>query len=160
MTLAAIGLGSNLGDRRHHLRAAVAGLARLGRVAAVSSLYETAPVGPVPQGPFLNAVVVLDTALEPPALLAGLLDLEQAAHRERLERWGPRTLDLDLLLYGDRVVALPGLSVPHPHLTERRFALEPLLEVWPRVRLPDGTPLAPLLAGLLDQEARIVEGPE
>lgn len=127
-----IGLGGNLGDRAALLAAAVSSLgASAGvEVRACSSLYETAAVGP-PQPDYLNAVVVVHTSLEPAALLERLRALERAAGRERRERWGPRTLDADLLLYGERVVDEPGLTVPHPELHRRRFVLEPLAEVAP-----------------------------
>lgn len=151
---AAVGLGANLGDRRRHLQEAVAGLAGLGEVRAVSSLFETAPLGGVAQGPYLNAVAIVATALGPRPLLEGLLALEAAAGRRRRVRWGPRTLDCDLLLYGDATVDEPGLRVPHPRLTVRRFVLEPLLQVRPTAALPDGTPLHRLLAAVADQQVR------
>lgn len=128
-------------------------------VVAVSSLYETAPIGGPAQGPFLNAVVVVETALTPRALLDHCLAVERGAGRRRLVRWGPRSLDLDLLLYDRTVVDEPGLRVPHPQLAARRFVLEPLAEAWPGATLPDGTPVAALLAGVADQEAAPVAGP-
>lgn len=154
---AAIGLGSNLGDRAGHIAGALAELATLGDIVAVSSRYETAPVGGPRQDPYLNAVVLLDTDLSPEALLDGCLRIEAGRGRERRERWGPRTLDLDILLFGDVAVDEPGLEIPHPRMVERRFVLEPLLEVWPAAALPDGTPLAPRLDGLQDQQVRRVE---
>lgn len=158
MALAAIGLGSNLGERREHLRRAARALAAVGTVAGVSSVYETAPVGGPAQGPFLNAVVVIDTALSPLDLLTEILAIERIEGRERRKRWGPRTLDLDILLYGRIVVDLPGLTVPHPRLRERRFVVEPLLEAWPDVVLPDGRKpeLDPEAAG---QEVTRLEDP-
>jgi 2-amino-4-hydroxy-6-hydroxymethyldihydropteridine diphosphokinase len=156
---AAIGLGSNLGDRRARLGEAVRRLGESGVVAAVSSLYETAPVGGPEQGPFLNAVAVIDTALAPRDLLEFCRGVEGEAGRRRRVRWGPRTLDLDLLLYDRAVVNEPGLQVPHPRLTLRRFALEPLAEAWPEAALPDGTPVAGLLDGVADQEATVAAGP-
>jgi 2-amino-4-hydroxy-6-hydroxymethyldihydropteridine diphosphokinase len=156
---AALGLGSNLGDRRALLTTAVHRLGAAGRLVAVSSLYETAPIGGPSQGRFLNAVVVVNTAFPP----RRLLELGQAAEREagrrRLLRWGPRSLDVDLLLYGGTVVEEPGLQVPHPRLAGRRFALEPLVEAWPEASLPDGTPVGALLAGVVDQDVRVVAGP-
>lgn len=149
---AAVGLGSNLGNRRATLDAAIEALALLGDVVAVSSLYETAPVGGPKQGDYLNAVVVLDTDLEPAELLEALLAIEADQGRVRTARFGPRTLDLDLLLYGDAVVDEPGLTVPHPRMTERRFVLEPLLEVWPDATFPDGTEIATLLPAVAAQE--------
>ena len=160
MATVAVGLGANLGDRRSTLRRAAASLSGLGERTAVSPLYETAPVGGPPQPDYLNAVVVLETSLGPRALLDRLLSLEREAGRVRRRRWGPRLLDLDLLLYGDREIDLPGLRVPHPRMAERRFVLEPLLAAWPAASLPDGTPVASLLDGLAGQEVRRVGGPE
>jgi 2-amino-4-hydroxy-6-hydroxymethyldihydropteridine diphosphokinase len=127
---AVVGLGSNLGDRVGYLSAGLAGLARLGRLTAVSSLYETAPLGP-PQPAFLNAAARLSTTLSPSDLLQALLAIERDQGRIRRERWGPRTLDLDLLWIHGRIVDLPDLTVPHPGLPERAFALVPLIEVVP-----------------------------
>jgi 2-amino-4-hydroxy-6-hydroxymethyldihydropteridine diphosphokinase len=129
-----LGLGSNLGNRRGHLRAAVAGLAEAGRVVAVSPVYETDPVGgPAGQGPYLNAVVELDTDWEPRALLGLSGRLEDAAGRVRAERWGPRTLDVDVLLVGDATVDEDDLTVPHPRMWERRFVLAPLADLAPEL---------------------------
>ncbi len=159
MARAALGLGSNLGNRQARLAAAVRRLAEGGPIAAVSSLYETAPIGGPAQGPFLNAAVVIETALPPRRLLEVCQAVEREAGRRRLVRWGPRSLDVDLLLYEGEVVDEPGLRVPHPRLAARRFALEPLVEAWPEAALPDGTAVASLLAGLADQDARVVAGP-
>jgi 2-amino-4-hydroxy-6-hydroxymethyldihydropteridine diphosphokinase len=156
---AAIALGSNLGDRHGYLRGAVDALSRLGTVIAVSPLYETAPVGGPDQGPYLNAVVVVETAMEPRQLLSELHGLERAAGRTRDLRWGPRTLDLDLILYGSRSVDEHGLEVPHPRFRDRRFVLEPLLAAWPDAAEPDGTALAPLLATVADQDLTKVADP-
>lgn len=128
-----IGLGANLGDRLGTLRSALNALGQCGSICAVSDVYETAPIGP-PQPEFLNAAVLLETAIEPRALLDQLLAIERAHGRERVERWGPRTLDLDLLCCGDLVVDEPGLSLPHPELPRRAFALLPLLDVVPDAR--------------------------
>ena len=125
-----VGLGGNLGDRLATLTSAVASLKREGHLTAVSRLYETEPVGP-PQPGYLNAAVRLDTGLDPPRLLAVVLDIEREHGRIRRERWGPRTLDLDILWIRNTVVREPALTVPHPRLHERRFALLPLLDVWP-----------------------------
>lgn len=152
VTRTAIGLGSNLGSREKHLEKGRRGLERLGTIVSMSSWYETAPVGGPQQGPYLNAVIVLDTALAPRALLEGMLEIERRSGRVRRERWGPRILDLDLLLYGNQVVDEPGLTVPHPELLRRRFALEPLLEAWPEATLPDGTRLWPILDSVRDQD--------
>jgi 2-amino-4-hydroxy-6-hydroxymethyldihydropteridine diphosphokinase len=144
-----VGLGANLGDREATIRRAVQLLAADPEiaVAAVSSLRETDPVGYADQPPFLNGAAALDTELTPRALLDRLLAVERELGRIRGEgpRFGPRAIDLDLLLYGDRVVDEPGLTVPHPRLAERRFALEPLHELAPDVRLPDGRAVRELL---------------
>ena len=127
-----IGLGSNLGDRRAHLNAAVEGLESHRDVVAVSPLYETAPLGgPEGQGPYLNLVVELRTADEPHRLLERCHELEDAAQRVRTVRWGPRTLDADVLWVEGEEVDEPDLTVPHPRLWERRFALAPLADLAP-----------------------------
>lgn len=124
-----LGLGSNLGDRRRYLREAIDSL---DGVVRVSSLYETEPVGGPPgQDNFLNVVVELDTELTPRQLLGVCHRLEAAAERQRLERWGPRTLDIDVLLVGDLRVDEPDLVVPHPRMWERRFVMAPLAEIAP-----------------------------
>lgn len=148
----AIGLGSNLGDREGHLGYALNALSSIGEVLGVSSIYRTAPVGDVAQDDFLNAVVLLETELSPAQILERCLDVEAARGRVRTVRWGPRTLDLDVLLYNSQNVAEPGLRVPHPELVNRRFVLEPLLEVWPDAKLPSGEPLAPFLDAVADQQ--------
>lgn len=153
---AAIALGSNMGDRLSHLRFAVERLGGLGTILSVSSLYETAPVGGPDQGPYLNAVVVLDTALTPAELLEGTQAIEADAGRVRVERWGPRTLDLDIVTIADASgepihLEAVDLEVPHPRARERRFVLEPLAEVWPDAPL-DGTTAAACLPQVTDQE--------
>jgi 2-amino-4-hydroxy-6-hydroxymethyldihydropteridine diphosphokinase len=150
-----VGIGANLGAREDTIRRAVDLLtAEEGiEVLAVSTLRETEPWGPVAQPAFLNGAVALETGLGPEALLATLLAVEQALGRRRDEataRWGPRTIDLDLLLYGDRTIDLPGLTVPHPRLHERRFALEPLAELVPDAEVPGRGAVAELLAALED----------
>jgi 2-amino-4-hydroxy-6-hydroxymethyldihydropteridine diphosphokinase len=133
VTRAYVGLGANLGDREGTIRAAVAALPD---VVAVSQLRETDPVGVVDQPRFLNGVAALETELPARDLLAVLLEIERTLGRERRERWGPRTIDLDLLLYGEETIDEPGLTVPHPRLHERRFALEPLAELAPNALIP------------------------
>jgi 2-amino-4-hydroxy-6-hydroxymethyldihydropteridine diphosphokinase len=133
MTRAYVGVGANLGDREATIRAA---LDALPGVVAVSTLRETDPVGVVDQPLFLNGAVALETTLAPRALLETLLAVERELGRERGERWGPRTIDLDLLLYGDETIDEPGLTVPHPRLHERPFALEPLLDLDPELAIP------------------------
>ncbi|HVJ98324.1 MAG TPA: 2-amino-4-hydroxy-6-hydroxymethyldihydropteridine diphosphokinase [Acidimicrobiia bacterium] len=133
MTQAFLALGSNLGDRAANLQGAVDGLARAPgtRVIAISRVYETAPVGGPEQGPYLNAVVEVATDLDPHALLAVGQQLERAAQRVRGERWGPRTLDVDVLLFDDIEVDTDDLVVPHPRMWERAFVLVPLRDVAP-----------------------------
>ena len=138
MTRAYVGLGANLGPREVTLLRAVDLLAAADgvEVVAVSQLRETDPVGVVDQPPFLNGAVAIDTTLAPRVLLDVLLEAERALGRVRAERWGPRTIDLDLLVYGDQIVDEPGLRVPHPRLAERRFALEPLADLDPTLEIP------------------------
>ncbi len=144
-----IALGSNLGDRRAHLDAALAALAVLPgtRLEAVSPFYETAPVGPPGQQDYLNAVARLSTTLDPFALLDALLAIEQARGRVRRERWGSRTLDLDLLLHGDTRLNDPRLTLPHPSMLDRAFVLVPLNDLAPGLVL-SGRTVAQHLAGL------------
>jgi 2-amino-4-hydroxy-6-hydroxymethyldihydropteridine diphosphokinase len=145
MTIAYVGLGSNLGDRERLIRdaAEVIGAERL------SAVVETEPWGFEDQPRFMNAVAAVDTGLEPLAFLTFLLDIERRLGRERVgPRWGPRTIDLDLLLFGDRVVDEPGLVVPHPHLLERRFVLSSLGELAPDLEIPGNGTVRAALAGL------------
>jgi 2-amino-4-hydroxy-6-hydroxymethyldihydropteridine diphosphokinase len=145
VTLAYVGLGANLGDREATIRAAVA---ELPGVVAVSSLRETDPVGITEQARFLNGVAALETELTPRELLDVLLAVERRLGRERRQRWGPRTIDLDLLLYGNEVIDDDGLTVPHPRLQERRFVLEPLADLAPRLVVPGLGRVKKLLAEL------------
>ena len=150
MTRAYVGLGANLGPREVTLLRAVDLLAETDgvEVLAVSQLRETDPVGLVDQPPFLNGVVAIATDLQPRELLDRLLEVERALGRVRDVRWGPRTIDLDLLVYGDREIDEPGLHVPHPRLHERRFALEPLAELDPRLDVPGVGSVSDALAAL------------
>jgi 2-amino-4-hydroxy-6-hydroxymethyldihydropteridine diphosphokinase len=133
LTLAVLGLGGNIGDSRALLEAAIQHLAvRPGiTVEAVSSLYETPPWGKTDQPAFLNAAALIETRLVPRELLTAVLDIERQLGRDRRERWGPRAIDIDILIFGDEMVDEPGLAVPHPHLKDRAFALQPLLDVLP-----------------------------
>ncbi len=156
MTAAAVrallGLGSNLGDRDANIRAALDVLARDGavRVLSVSALRTTAPVGGPPQPDYRNAAALVETALAPDALLAATQRAEATVGRTPGgERWGPRVVDVDILLYGDAVVATESLRVPHPRMAERRFVLEPAADVAPQMRHPLlGRSVSELLAGL------------
>ena len=143
-----IGLGANLGERKATLRQALERLASTHGIAVVgvSSFRETDPVGKVDQPRFLNAAAAVETSLAPRELLDRLLEVERSLGRDRSreERWGPRTLDLDLLLYGNETIDEPGLEVPHPRLAERAFVLEALLELDRELRLPDGRALRDL----------------
>lgn len=153
MTAALIAVGSNLGDRAELLRRAVAQLAATPGIVVVaqSRLYETEPVGgPAGQGDFLNGAVLLETSLDPDELLAALKGIETSLGRERREHWGPRTIDLDLLLYGREVINTARLTVPHPRMTERGFVLEPAAEIAPHmVYPPSGRSVAQLYQHLL-----------
>lgn len=147
-----LSLGSNLGDRRFNLEEALRLLSSQAvQVVRRSSWYETDPVGYADQPAFLNLVVEVRTTLEPRALLRRAQAVEAALGRERTVRWGPRTVDVDLLLYGRRVVEEPDLVVPHPRMRQRAFVLVPLYEVAPDLVLPDGTPVAALLPSVADQ---------
>jgi 2-amino-4-hydroxy-6-hydroxymethyldihydropteridine diphosphokinase len=150
MTRAHVGLGSNLGDRLATLDAAVRALDAddLTHVMAVSRVYETEPVGGPEQDPYLNAVAVLETDRSPHQLLDLLLATEASLGRVRAERWGPRTADLDLLLYDGPPVDSPELTVPHPRARERAFVLVPLCDADPFARFPDGELAAAALARL------------
>ena len=145
MTLAYVGLGSNLGDRESLIRQA----AELVGAARLSQIIETEPWGYEQQPRFLNAVAEVETPLAARAFLDRLLDVERRLGRERDGRqWGPRTIDLDLLLFGDEQIDEPGLVVPHPHLAERLFVLEPLAELAPLQRIPGSGTVQAALAGL------------
>ncbi|WP_240098705.1 2-amino-4-hydroxy-6-hydroxymethyldihydropteridine diphosphokinase [Thermomonas flagellata] len=154
MIRAAVGLGANLGDAAASVRAALDALEALPqtRGLARSRLYRTPAWGVTAQPDFVNAVAVLETGLSAHALLDALLAIERRAGRVRRagERWGPRVLDLDLLLYGEAVIDTPGLRVPHPHLHARAFALLPLAEAWPQARIPGHGAVAALAAGMAD----------
>ena len=145
MTVAYVGLGSNLGDREDLIARAAEAIG----AQRVSSVIETEPWGVHDQPPFLNAVAEVETPLDARAFLDELLAVERRLGRERDgTRWGPRTIDLDLLLFGDDRIDEPGLVVPHPYLHERRFVLGPLAELAPGLDVPGRGPVSALLAGL------------
>jgi 2-amino-4-hydroxy-6-hydroxymethyldihydropteridine diphosphokinase len=137
----AIGLGSNVGDRIATMREASSRIEQIARVVAQSQVYETAPVGGPPQGPFLNAALLVTTEQSPLELLDHLQRIERELGRTRDVRWGPRTLDLDVLWIEDMIVTEPRLRVPHPRLAERAFAIAPLLDVAPHA--PYAAPVDP-----------------
>ncbi|MBO8165509.1 MAG: 2-amino-4-hydroxy-6-hydroxymethyldihydropteridine diphosphokinase [Brevibacillus sp.] len=133
-----LALGSNIGDRQQHLRRAIQLLQETPGIAVckLSAVYETEPVGYEEQPPFLNMVIAVDTDLTPPCLLAEVLAVEEKMGRVRTIRWGPRTIDIDILLYGREQIRLPNLQIPHPRMGERGFVLVPLRDVWGGERLP------------------------
>jgi 2-amino-4-hydroxy-6-hydroxymethyldihydropteridine diphosphokinase len=147
-----IGVGSNMGDPVAEVRIAIQSLGRLDRtrLIAASRLYRTRPFGPVAQGDFINAVAGVLTQLDPHELLAALRALEATRGRKRAERWGPRILDLDLLVYGGQRVDTPELTVPHPGIAERGFVLAPLADVAPDLDVPGAGRVAALLRALPD----------
>jgi 2-amino-4-hydroxy-6-hydroxymethyldihydropteridine diphosphokinase len=153
MTRYAIALGSNQGDRVGHLRAAIGEISRLGQIEGVSGLYETAPIGGPEQDPFLNAVVVARSTLPPSDLLDRLQDAEAGRHRERAERWGPRTLDLDIVAMEPGSISSERLTIPHPRAAERRFVLDPLCDVWPDAMVADGVTAAHARRDVAGQES-------
>jgi 2-amino-4-hydroxy-6-hydroxymethyldihydropteridine diphosphokinase len=148
-TTVALGLGGNLGDAERTLAAALDDLRRALGPLEIASLYRTAPVSPIPQPQYLNTAILARTTLPAEAVLALAKAIERASGRRRAVRWGPRTLDIDLLLYGDIVSSAPELTLPHPELRRRRFVLAPLAEVAPWLAVPpDGATVGDLLAML------------
>lgn len=131
-----LSLGSNVGDRAANLNAAIDRIASLGKVIAVSSFYETEPVEFTAQPWFLNCAVALDTEKMPRQLLAAIFDIEKTMGRRRVQKKGPRTLDIDILLFGNSTIKTKGLTIPHPAMHERRFVLAPLAEIAPEARHP------------------------
>ncbi len=136
LTIAYIALGSNMGNKTATCRKAIGLLSKAGRVTRVSSFYCTEPVGSAAQEDYVNAVVELETGLSPSALLAACHAIENELGRSRLVRWGPRTIDLDILLYGDQVVNDVGLTIPHPLMATRGFVIVPLCEIAPQMVHP------------------------
>lgn len=155
-----VGVGANLGDPVRQVREALAALDRLPqtRVSARSSLYRCAPIGELDQPDFINAVALLETQLEPRALLAALLALEAAHGRVRGERNAARTLDLDLLLFGTLVLREPGLELPHPRMHERGFVLLPLSEISPEQHIPGHGTVRALLPSVAAQRVALIAG--
>lgn len=147
ISLSYIALGSNLGNPRHQLERALEALAKLpqSRLRARSAWYQSKAVGPGEQPDYLNGVVLIETSLEPDTLLDHLQAIEAAQGRTRGERWAARTLDLDILLYGERVIDSERLQIPHPRMAERNFVLYPLADISPDLLLPSGVSLASLL---------------
>ncbi|QSX77333.1 2-amino-4-hydroxy-6-hydroxymethyldihydropteridine diphosphokinase [Agrilutibacter solisilvae] len=159
-TVALVGLGANLGDAVATLRHAFQHLDAMPhtRLLRTSRLYRTPAWGRTDQPDFINAVAMLDTALTARELLDAMLDIEHAAGRDRDtgDRWGPRTLDLDLLLFGNQSIDEPGLHVPHPHLHERSFALAPLVEIAPDAMIPGIGPARAALASIDTSQLKLV----
>jgi 2-amino-4-hydroxy-6-hydroxymethyldihydropteridine diphosphokinase len=131
-----LSLGSNLGDRDANLQTAIAKLGEIGNVVGVSSFYQTEPVELTAQPWFLNCAVKFETEKMPRQLISAILNLEQSMGRQRKQKKGPRTIDIDVLLFGSSIIEIPSLTVPHPRLHERRFVLEPLAEIAPDARHP------------------------
>jgi 2-amino-4-hydroxy-6-hydroxymethyldihydropteridine diphosphokinase len=153
-TRCALGLGSNLGDTKVNLAKAVAQLSQTEGITLVarSSDYQTPPWGPVPQDDFRNICVVVDTMLSPEDLLKQCLDIENELGRVREVRWGPRTIDIDVLIYGLRTVSQANLEIPHPRMGERAFVLIPLAEIWPDAPLGEGRTALQALETCPDQD--------
>ncbi len=156
MTRYAIALGSNLGDRIGHLRYALTEISSLGTGQLVSGLYESAPVGGPEQGPYLNAVVSSESPMAPETLLDRLQEIESLRGRERSVRWGPRTLDLDIVAMEPGTVDTTRLQVPHPRASERRFVLDPLCDVWPDAVVAPGETAAEARESVLAQEVDLL----
>jgi 2-amino-4-hydroxy-6-hydroxymethyldihydropteridine diphosphokinase len=154
VTVAYVGIGSNLDDPAHHVRSALVELDELPhtRVVRQSSLYRSAPIGYAAQGEFVNAVAQLETGLPAERLLAELQEIEARHGRRRSFANAPRTLDLDVLLYGDAVLDLPALKIPHPRMHERAFVLRPLVEISPEVAIPRLGPAKALLESCSEQK--------
>ncbi len=132
MTQLFLSLGGNLGNTREIFEGAYPLIEKkIGKISVYSSIYQTQAWGPIPQADFLNQVLLVNTSLKAESCLAEILEIEREFGRERKERWGPRTLDLDILYYGDKVIAESNLSIPHPRIAERKFILTPLAEIAP-----------------------------
>jgi 2-amino-4-hydroxy-6-hydroxymethyldihydropteridine diphosphokinase len=134
--IAYLSLGSNVGDRHSNLREAIRRLGSLGQIVSVSSFYNTEPVEVTDQAWFLNCAMALECGSKPGQLMSELLRIEKEMGRQRIQKKGPRSIDIDILLFGDAVVNTPGLTIPHPAMARRRFVLEPLAEIAPEIRHP------------------------
>ncbi|MCZ2484526.1 2-amino-4-hydroxy-6-hydroxymethyldihydropteridine diphosphokinase [Aquirufa antheringensis] len=148
-----LSLGGNLGNTREIFEGAYPHIEKkIGKIAVYSSIYQTEAWGPIPQADFLNQVLLVSTSLKPEACLTELLEIERQFGRERKERWGPRTLDLDILFYGDVIIAASDLSIPHPRIAERKFILTPLAEIAPLFEDPTSRKsMTALLAACADE---------
>ncbi len=157
-----IGVGANLGPVRENFTRALRSIEKCARVVAVSSLYESDPVGPQDQPKFTNAVVKIETELSPLELLDHLKTIEREIGRKKTKRWGPRVIDLDIIFYGDLVISTDSLVIPHPRAHERRFVLEPLLEIDPAAWHPaKNMAVRDICSGLGDSQAiSKTDGPE
>lgn len=160
MAIAYLSLGANLGDRKAMLEAALRRLEASGqlRVVTASSVYETEPIGYAEQPWFYNLAAEIETDLDPDELLTLTKQVERELNRTREIHWGPRTIDIDILLYDDLVTNGNRLTLPHPEMVGRRFVLEPLVEIAPDLKLPDGRRIADLLPSVSTQEVRKVAG--
>ncbi|MCX7920785.1 MAG: 2-amino-4-hydroxy-6-hydroxymethyldihydropteridine diphosphokinase [Clostridia bacterium] len=148
-----LALGSNMGDRAESLRKAIESVGNVSktRVIKVSDIYETEPVGYTDQASFLNMAIYIETALEPEELLAELQEIELAMKRTREIHWGPRTIDIDILLYGEKTVSLPHLTIPHPRMFERAFVLVPLRDVYHQ-RAINGKDIEEIISNCSDRD--------
>lgn len=159
MTNVFLGLGGNLGDRRETMRSAVEAIREVIDDVRVSSLYESAAWGVTDQRAFLNAVVRGRTSLKPLDLLDAMQAIENDLGRVREQHWGPRLIDIDILLYGSAVIDAPRLQVPHPYMTQRGFVLRPLADLAAGLTLPDGSLVGELLTTVNQDDLRRIEGP-
>ncbi len=156
MTRYAVGLGSNQDDRLRHMMAGVSALSGVGEIVAVSPLYETEPVGGPDQKEYLNAIVVVESDLAPEDLLSALHEIEDQRNRMRNVRWGPRTLDLDIVSSDLEPIESEILTVPHVESANRRFVLQPLADVWPEAPVAGGISAGEALFGLVGQEVELI----
>ena len=159
MTKVFLGIGGNLGDRRATMRSAVELIRAVTSDVRVSSLYETAAWGVTDQPSFLNAVVRGQTELPPLDLLDAMQSIENKLGRVRTQHWGPRAIDIDILLYGSDVIDVPRLTVPHPYMSQRGFVLRPLADLAAGLTLPDGSLVGELLTTINQDDLRQIEGP-